>query len=96
MTFFILTPGQQVASQLERKLLVKSIVSFGKVITREFMRLVMGDDYRKELARIIKKRRVMVPLTLQEPVEVQRAVVTILSVLKTMAKGIAQESVVDR
>jgi len=32
----------------------------------------------------------------QEPVEVQRAVIAILSVLKTMAKGIVQESAVDR
>ena len=32
----------------------------------------------------------------QEPVEVQRALVIILTVLKSMAKGIAQESVVDR
>ena len=32
----------------------------------------------------------------QEPVEVQRAVITILTVLKSIAKGIAQESVVDR
>jgi transcriptional regulator with XRE-family HTH domain len=32
----------------------------------------------------------------QEPVEIQRTVITILSALKAMAKGIAQESVVDR
>ena len=32
----------------------------------------------------------------QEPVEVQRAIIIILTVLKSMAKGIAQESVVDR
>ena len=32
----------------------------------------------------------------QWPVEVQRAVIPIITVLKSMAKGIAQESVVDR